>query len=138
MSRVHQIISRLSGVRKRQAGGWMAKCPSHQDRAASLAIRELEDGRVLLHCFAQCEPLDVLGAIGLEMTDLFPERIGDHLKKEGRVAWTGDAMRALSHELQVVQILASDMARGDLNPNLAKRAQLAAERIRSAMRMCNG
>jgi hypothetical protein len=138
MSRADQIVSRLSGVKKRRAGGWMAKCPAHEDRSASLAIAETDDGVVLLHCFAECEPLDVLGAIGLEMTDLYPERLEHQKPYPGRVAWSGDAMRALTHELRVVEILAADMARGEFNPELARRAQQAAERIRCALRMCHG
>lgn len=138
MSRAEKIIERLNGVRARPDGRWMAKCPAHQDRTASLAIREVNDGRVLVHCFAGCEPLDVLTAIGLEMTDLFPERIDQHMPKVGRVALTADAVRALQHELEVIKILADDMSRGTPAPDVCKRARLAADRLQAAVRMCNG
>ena len=35
-------------------GRWLAKCPAHDNRKASLAIRQLDDGRILLHDFAGC------------------------------------------------------------------------------------
>jgi putative DNA primase/helicase len=34
--------------------GWVARCPAHVDRTPSLSIREADDGRLLLHCFAGC------------------------------------------------------------------------------------
>lgn len=46
------IARRLGG--KFQGGQYMARCPAHQDRTPSLAIREGEDGKVLFHCHAGC------------------------------------------------------------------------------------
>ena len=54
--------------------GLMAKCPAHDDRQASLSIKAGDDGRVLLHCHAGCEPRAIVDAIGLSLADLFPER----------------------------------------------------------------
>ena len=54
--------------------GWQANCPAHEDRAPSLSLREAQDGRLLLHCHAGCEPRAVLAALGLTFTDLFPAR----------------------------------------------------------------
>lgn len=51
---------------------WMAKCPSHQDNSPSLGIREGQDGRILLHCFAGCPLTSILRAISLRASDLFP------------------------------------------------------------------
>jgi hypothetical protein len=51
-------------------GRWMAQCPAHDDRSPSLSIREEED-RVLLHCFAGCEVVDVCNALGLSLSALF-------------------------------------------------------------------
>lgn len=65
----------LAKVKARGAGSgkWMAVCPSHDDRQASLSIRVGNDGRVLLNCHAKCRTEDIVGAIGLKMTDLFAE-----------------------------------------------------------------
>lgn len=38
-------------------------CPAHNDRAPSLSIRELDDGRALLHCFAGCAYPEILAAV---------------------------------------------------------------------------
>lgn len=64
------VLSRLEGVR-RFGPGWIARCPAHRDRDPSLSIAEGDDSRVLLHCFALCNPLEIVTAIGLTMADLF-------------------------------------------------------------------
>lgn len=57
---------------------YFAKCPVHQGtHKDSLSISEVEDGRVLLHCFGGCETVDVLCALGLEWKDLFSEHSGN-------------------------------------------------------------
>jgi hypothetical protein len=64
-----ELLSRLRGVRKTR-DGWMALCPVHDDKNASLSIGQ-EDGRILLHCFARCDPAAIMAALGLTMADLF-------------------------------------------------------------------
>jgi putative DNA primase/helicase len=39
---------------QRNARGWMACCPAHDDRTPSLSIADGAEGRVLLTCFAGC------------------------------------------------------------------------------------
>jgi hypothetical protein len=68
------IVARLSGVIERGPNKWVAKCPAHDDRRPSLSVRELDDGTVLLHDFAGCNPLDICTAIGITFADLFPAR----------------------------------------------------------------
>jgi hypothetical protein len=53
------------------SGRWMARCPAHDDRSASLSIREGRDGRALVHCFAGCTVSATLKASGLQLKDLF-------------------------------------------------------------------
>jgi hypothetical protein len=70
---VEQILAKLDGV-KRRGKGWIARCPSHDDRTPSLSIGETVDGSLLLNCFAGCDPADVLAAIGLSWRDVLPGR----------------------------------------------------------------
>jgi len=49
-----------------------ARCPAHDDREPSLAVSEGADGRALLHCHAGCATRDVIAALGLTWSDLFP------------------------------------------------------------------
>ena len=67
-----ELLRLLEGVKQVGPGRWVARCPAHDDHTPSLSIREAEDGRILLHCFAGCRTADVLQALGLTWRDLFP------------------------------------------------------------------
>lgn len=106
------LLSKLSRVKKTGADRWMACCPAHQDKTASLSIKDLPDGRMLLHCFAGCEPDAVLAAIGLTFADLMPERLqGDF--KPVRFAFSAlDALRALVADLLFIRLCALSLEKG--------------------------
>lgn len=106
------LLSKLSRVKKTGADRWMACCPAHQDKTASLSIKDLPDGRVLLHCFAGCDPDSVLAANGLTFADLMPERLqGDF--KPVRFAFSAlDALRALVADLLFIRLCALSMSKG--------------------------
>lgn len=90
MNKITQLIDRLDGVRKTGTDRYIAKCPAHDDGDPSLSIRELPDGRILLHCFSGgCGGLDILSAIGLEWQDVMPddglyEPVADRREREAR------------------------------------------------------
>src|SRR5438876_3971624 len=71
-SALEQVLSQLKGVRTSMRG-WRACCPAHADRKPSLSIGLGEQGQVLLKCFAGCSLERIVEAMGLTMTDLFPE-----------------------------------------------------------------
>ena len=68
------LLDRLDGVKRVGVDRWLARCPAHNDMRPSTAVRELDDGRVLVHDFAGCSVEDVLVAVGLSFDALFPER----------------------------------------------------------------
>jgi len=47
------------------------QCPAHEDRRPSLSVREGQDGRVLLHCFAGCSFNSIVDALDLRIAQLF-------------------------------------------------------------------
>ena len=51
----------------------MCFCPAHDDRNDPSLSLKAENGRLLLHCFAGCQPEDIVSEIGLPMKDLFVE-----------------------------------------------------------------
>jgi DNA primase len=48
---------------RRSGKGYLARCPAHDDRKASLSISEGRDGRVLLKCFAGCAFDQIVSAV---------------------------------------------------------------------------
>ncbi len=86
---VDNLLLRLDKVKPVGKCRWLACCPAHADKSPSLSIRELDDGRVLVHCFGGCSSYSVLEAIGLTINDLFPEHEHiHHAKCERRPAFT--------------------------------------------------
>lgn len=75
-SAYERIISRLEDAGKIvQNSGQnraVAQCPAHADTSPSLSLRNTAT-RALIYCFAGCADVDVLGALGLAVRDLFNE-----------------------------------------------------------------
>ncbi|MBV2134067.1 virulence-associated protein E [Pseudomonas sp. MAP12] len=74
-SPIDLVLSRLDGVKPTGRGKWMARTPTRKDKTPSLSIRELDDGRVLLKDFGGDDTPDVLAAIGLTFSDLYPDSV---------------------------------------------------------------
>ena len=68
---IGDLLNRLEKV-KGSKGRWTACCPAHGDKSPSLAVTMLDDGRILLKCFAGCSAYEIVSAVGMDMTDLFP------------------------------------------------------------------
>lgn len=127
------LLARLESVKRTGDGRWIARCPAHEDRRASLAVRELADGRVLAHCFAGCAVSEVLDAAGLDMAALFPEKTTLNGKPERRPFPAADVLRAVSFETMIVALAALDMAKGKrLSDENRERLKLAATRLQAA------
>lgn len=132
---VENLLSRLEGVRKTGPDRWIALCPSHEDRRPSLSIRELPDGRVLLHDFAGCSATEITAAVGLPLSALFAKPIGNLPPLRPRERWDrGDAWQLLAHEAGIAAIAAADAAAGRaVSAEDAERAGLAADRLADAI-----
>jgi hypothetical protein len=107
---IENILNRLTKVKGRN-GAYTACCPAHSDKSPSLAIRELEDGRILIKCFADCSVQDILGAIGMDMNDLFPN-VNKDLPQVKRKYYASDLLRVIEFEAWVVSVAAYTMAQG--------------------------
>lgn len=134
------LLSRLEGVRK-SGRGWLARCPAHTDKSASLSIAEGDNGTVLLHDFAGCEPADVLAAVGLTLGDLFPKRYlramtraeRSDLRVMAQVPRWKAALNVAIHETGVVLAVMGELQRTrKLTPASAARLTCAWELLESA------
>ena len=109
-----KVLSHVHPSKRTAPGKWSACCPAHEDRSPSLAVRELDDGRVLVHCFGGCSVESVLGAIGLDMTDLFPERVaapGTGTAPQRLRLPASQAIEILERETMIVAVVGGDMVR---------------------------
>lgn len=108
MSAAAKLLDRLELVRQTAPGRWIARCPAHADRSPSLSVRELEDGRLLVHDFGGCEIGDVLAAVGLTLSDLFETRLGDFQPSHARVP-ARDLLALVDHEVTVAALILADV-----------------------------
>jgi hypothetical protein len=138
---VEDLLGRLKKVKKTGQDKWIACCPSHEDGSPSLTIKDA-DGKILIHCFAGCPVDDVLGAVGMELKDLFPPdmnskswRSEEKPVRIGTLRFTAiDALRCLAGEGSVVLLLACDLAEGKvLSPTEIDRLTTSCGRINAAL-----
>jgi hypothetical protein len=114
---IDAVLTRLNGVHQRAPGRWLARCPGplHRrgDRNRSLSVGETSDGTVLIRCFAGCGPTEILGAVGLELRDLFPPRESGYSTKPKAppIPWR-DIFTALERDIRVCALAFGDLARG--------------------------
>ena len=112
MPKLDVLLSRLN-FRRTGKDSYMAKCPAHDDRTASLTIREIDQDHILLKCFAGCETENVLGAIGLSFSDVMPDRVRDELRKPQQIPFNArDVLAALYDQCILVVMYANDVQKG--------------------------
>jgi hypothetical protein len=66
------VLDKLE-VASRNGEKAMSFCPAHDDRTNPSLSLKAENGKLLMHCFAGCQPEDIVSEIGLQMKDLFVE-----------------------------------------------------------------
>lgn len=134
---IDAVLSQLEGVRRTGNATWLARCPAHADTKPSLALRETDSSAVLIHCFAGCTVHEVVGAVGLELSDLFPPRpvvSGDVAKPARRPFPAADILRSIAFEALVVGCAASAMLAGEpFSQTDRDRLFLAVSRIQAAL-----
>lgn len=134
---ISTLLSRLSKVRRTGDGTWRASCPGsvheHGDRSAGLCIREKDDGRILLWCPVGCSAEEIVGAIDMDLCDLFPP-LQHHGKPERRPFPAADCLRAVGYEVIVVSSSAVTLLDGKpFSQGDRERLILAAGRIQRAL-----
>ncbi len=72
---LQNVLDRLQGV-VRVSGGFQAKCPCRSDDDnPSFSVSEGEGGKVVVYCHAgRCNTRQACEAMGLKMSDLYPEK----------------------------------------------------------------
>jgi hypothetical protein len=142
------FLDRLDRLKATGPGTWVASCPASNhrqgDRSRGLSVREGDDGRVLFHCFAGCTPAEVVSAMGLELVDLFPQRVIEYpayAPKKGYFSQPRpkriprrDLLEGISHDLRVCSLAFSDLAAGkdfsiEDSRSIARRAEHLADEI---------
>jgi hypothetical protein len=131
---LNNFISRLQKVKRTGDNKFMACCPAHNDKTASLTVSELPDGRVLINCFAGCDTYSILKSVGLDWQDVMPENNLGEFKKKDRVLYPSEALELVKFETQVVCMIAYDAKKkGFVDQEMMSRLTKSIKLINSAV-----
>lgn len=135
------LLAKLDGLQGR-GPRYRAICPAHESRhkTRTLAVFEADDGRVLVKCYAGCSFESILGAVGLDASELFPPKpIGDHAPAIKRPWSARDVARSLEHEAAIAWVVLTDLAAGKvITKGDRERAGVAADRCAHLIRELSG
>lgn len=112
------------------------RVPTREDRTMSGTWRELDDGRLLIHDHGGDNVHEIVAAVGLELSDLFPPSPAGHRpgKPERRPFPAVDVLRCVAFETLVVSAAAAALLAGEpFGPAERERLILAASRIQGAL-----
>lgn len=135
------ILNGCKKVRRTGPANWIACCPAHEDRSPSMTVRELEDGRTLIHCFAGCSVEQILGALGLGFDALFPDKpiAADFKPPHRRPFPAADVLAACADDCLHVAVFAANLAQGvKIEPQQYLDMLDAAGRVQEARRLALG
>lgn len=110
---INNVLARLEKVKQTSKESYIACCPSHNDKNPSLSLRDLPDGRILIHCFAGCQSNSILHSIGLDMNALFPDSLGE-LKRVKQPFPAADVLKVVGFECLVVASSALKILGGEV------------------------
>jgi hypothetical protein len=121
MTPAERVLPRLRRVKRTGKSKWLACCPAHDDASPSLSLKEGDDGRLLLKCWSGCSADEIVGALGLDFTDLFPSRPrapGSGHAPQRRPWSAGDLIELAAHEAGVAMVIAADLLNGRADADL--------------------
>ena len=131
MSPLELLLSHFPAARRTGPDRYIVSSPTRTERTPSVAIRELPDGRVLIHDFGGDGVDELLAAIGLTTADLFPRSMAGSapMRKRGLLTAT-QALDVLAFESSLVRLAASNLAGGHVLTTVdLERLSIAAARI---------
>lgn len=138
MSRpIDLVLSRLDGHKLRENGRdrWRSCCPGHGgSNPSALSIGVGDNDAVLLRCWQGCDIEQIVGALGLELNDLFPPKPENGHRsgplKRRRLLTANQALDLLHDEAQLIALSAANIANGvELTDDDTSRVLTAAGRV---------
>jgi hypothetical protein len=136
---IDAVLARLDGYKLRENGRdrWRACCPAHGgSNPSALSVGIADNGSVLLRCWQGCSIEQIVGALGLDVVDLFPPRQqagdGGGALQRRRMLTARQALDLLVSESLVVYVIATDVHRQrTVSDADFDRLQVAAARIQA-------
>jgi len=136
MIEINDLLNRLQKVRKIGTDEWVASSPTRSDRTPSLFIKYDTNGNILLHDFGGSSVDEICNAIGIELSDLFPDD-GKEYKPQRFNAH--NVLTAMRQEVLLVALCAVDIVAGrPITEEDKDRVLLASQRLKEVYELCLG
>jgi hypothetical protein len=115
---LQQLLDRLHKVERLQPGQYAARytacCPAHDDKSPSLSVTLTKDDKILLKCWSGCSTHEVVSAVGMTLSDLFPPKEKHTHHQRGTRAFNAhDAIKVVARDALVVAMAAAKMRQGE-------------------------
>jgi hypothetical protein len=134
-SPIDLVLARLDNPRPTGPDRWRCACPAHGGtNTSTLSIGVADNGAVLVKCWHGCDIDEIVRALGLELSDLFPPTPanghGAPPLARRRLITPRQALEVLRFEAQLVWTAGHNLAAGHaLTPDDLVRLDTAARRI---------
>lgn len=126
---IDDILSRLSKVKPAGNGKWTACCPAHDDRSPSLSVKECDDGKILIKCWAGCQTEEIMKSIGMKMIDLAPPSLKGQCRDASKQKHSA---REIERCKDILMICEETRKAGDrLTPREMEMERVAWEKLRA-------
>jgi hypothetical protein len=137
MADINALLSRMEKVR-RYGDSWRACCPAHGGDGQNLKISQTPEGHILLKCFSHgCAVEDIVGAVGLTLQDIMPEkRHSETIKSQPNLLSPSEGLKLLKFEAQIVLASGYAQRNGEFSQNDLERLETSMNRIHNVMRAC--
>ena len=124
-------MNNFDGVRETGNGQYSCRCPAHEDKSASLGIKEGDGGRILLNCFAGCDVNSILNSAGLDWKDIMNE---EKLFQAEKYKFNPFAvLKMIRNEVLIIGLASADIRNGKpLNDKDHDRLMKAVGNVRDA------
>ena len=110
---IGDLLNRLERVRRMGDGRWIACCPAHGDRHPSLNIKLGADDVILLQCRSGgCSAHDIVSAVGMNLTDLFPKTDRHHSPRQKYPFSAREILAAMVPESFCIALIGKQMSQG--------------------------
>ena len=115
MNPVDMVLARVTGAKQTARDRWRCACPvCGEGNRSTLSIGVGDTGAVLFKCFkSECDPEAITGALGLNLSDLFPPKLTGSapMRRRGLLS-ASQALDLLHTEAQLVALAGSNLAHG--------------------------
>ena len=136
MIEINDLLNRLQKVRKIGTDEWVASSPTRSDRTPSLFIKYDTNGNILLHDFGGSSVDEICNAIGIELSDLFPD---DNKEYKPQRFNAHNVLVAMRQEVLIVALCAVDIVAGkNITEEDKDRVLLASQRLKEVYELCLG